>query len=286
VAAKDDSASDDKSKDDKSKDDKSKDDKSKDGKSKDGGKQGSNTSGATPTAPAPTTTTTTPGAATAPSTGNVPTGPAPAAVGGAPGISSKPARASGVPTSEVALGTSVGVATAQGAVVIRTSEGREVETLPAATAVPVGTHVDARFGTVELTSAVDADGTMQTATFSGGIFEVTQPSAGHGITRVELLGGKWGVCHAQAATRRGGATTARTQKAIRSLWGSDNKGRFETRGRNSVATVRGTRWLTEEFCDGTRTTVRDGAVVVRDLTTGKSTMVKAGHSYFARLATK
>ena len=58
--------------------------------------------------------------------------------------------------------------------------------------------------------------------------------------------------------------------------------RFRTRGANSVATVRGTRWWTEDRCDGTLTRVRQGSVIVRNLRTGRRVIVRAGHSYLAR----
>jgi hypothetical protein len=46
--------------------------------------------------------------------------------------------------------------------------------------------------------------------------------------------------------------------------------------------VRGTRWLTEDRCDGTLTRVTNGAVVVRDFKRHRSVVVRAGHSYLAR----
>jgi ferric-dicitrate binding protein FerR (iron transport regulator) len=66
------------------------------------------------------------------------------------------------------------------------------------------------------------------------------------------------------------------------LWARDSHGRFRTRGRNSVATVRGTRWSTRETCAGTVTRVMQGAVDVRDLRTGRTVTVRAGHAYLAR----
>jgi ferric-dicitrate binding protein FerR (iron transport regulator) len=68
------------------------------------------------------------------------------------------------------------------------------------------------------------------------------------------------------------------------LWAEDSHGRFRSRGRNSVATVRGTRWLTRETCAGTQTRVEEGAVVVRDLRRDRTVTVRAGHSYLARSA--
>jgi len=69
---------------------------------------------------------------------------------------------------------------------------------------------------------------------------------------------------------------------VRKLWGQDKGGRFRTHGRNSVATVRGTRWVTTDTCAGTRTTVTEGAVAVRDLRRRKTVVVRAGRSYLAR----
>ena len=77
------------------------------------------------------------------------------------------------------------------------------------------------------------------------------------------------------------AVATRRRKAPR-LWGRDHGGRFRTHGRNSHATVRGTRWLVAETCHGTLTRVSRGAVVVKDSVRDKRILVKAGHSYLAR----
>jgi hypothetical protein len=50
-----------------------------------------------------------------------------------------------------------------------------------------------------------------------------------------------------------------------------------------VATVRGTRWYTEDRCGGTLTRVTQGAVAVRDLRRKRTVLVRAGHSYLARV---
>ena len=69
--------------------------------------------------------------------------------------------------------------------------------------------------------------------------------------------------------------TARKRK-VRRLWGKDDGGRFRTHGRDSVATVRGTQWVTTDRCDGTVTKVLEGAVDVRDRHTGRVVRVEAG----------
>jgi hypothetical protein len=54
-----------------------------------------------------------------------------------------------------------------------------------------------------------------------------------------------------------------------------------TRGRYSSATVRGTKWLTQDLCDGTQTTVVEGTVIVHDFVRNLDVTVHAGHSYRA-----
>jgi ferric-dicitrate binding protein FerR (iron transport regulator) len=65
------------------------------------------------------------------------------------------------------------------------------------------------------------------------------------------------------------------------LWG-DGKGRFRTKGKNSAATVLGTKWLVEDRCSSTLTRVRRGKVRVRDFAKKKSVIVKRGKKYIAR----
>ena len=57
------------------------------------------------------------------------------------------------------------------------------------------------------------------------------------------------------------------RRVVRRLWGKDKHARFRTHGRDSVATVRGTQWVTTDRCDGTVTRVTEGKVLVRDLRT-------------------
>jgi ferric-dicitrate binding protein FerR (iron transport regulator) len=69
---------------------------------------------------------------------------------------------------------------------------------------------------------------------------------------------------------------------VRRLWGRDRHGRFRTRGRNGQATVRGTRWLTEDRCDGTLFKVKKGAIDVRARGVHRVVRVRAGHRFLAR----
>ena len=79
------------------------------------------------------------------------------------------------------------------------------------------------------------------------------------ITTLRLSGGSFAALRGQApgAARAALARGRRERQARRTrkkpprkLWG-DGRGRFRTRGRYGAATVRGTKWLTDDRCDGT-----------------------------------
>jgi hypothetical protein len=207
-------------------------------------------------------------------TAPAPAKPAPGSAAPAPTLPGTPAPTVLTPTDpEPVQGTSVVVAPTRGTVLVKSPTGAGFVPLTAGGSVPVGSVVDTRAGAVTLTSSV-AGGT-QTGTFRGGMFQVRQSKAGKGMTDIVLRGGDFSSCgRARSAAKR--------KPPVRRLWGSDSGGRFATHGRNSVATVRGTAWVTTETCAGTRTTVTEGAVSVRDLHRNKTVLVRAGGSYLAR----
>jgi streptogramin lyase len=145
--------------------------------------------------------------------------------------------------------------------------------------LPVGVALDTRRGSIKLTSVGRRRGRTQTGRFGGGVVNVRQPRAGGGRVDLYLRGGNFGRCGHAARTGRN--ASASKVKRVRRLWGRDSGGSYRTHGRHSHATVRGTRWLTEDRCSGTFTRVTNGAVVVRDLTRRRSVVVRAGHSYLA-----
>jgi streptogramin lyase len=145
--------------------------------------------------------------------------------------------------------------------------------------LPVGVALDTRRGSIKLTSVGRRRGRTQTGTFGGGVVKVRQPRSGRGRVDLYLRGGNFARC--RRAARAGSTASASGARRVRRLWGRDSGGRFRTHGRHSHATVRGTRWLTEDRCSGTFTRVTDGAVVVRDLTRRRTVVVRAGHSYLA-----
>jgi hypothetical protein len=178
------------------------------------------------------------------------------------------------------LGKSVAVGPVAGKVRVRKPHGHGFVTLAAGADVPSGSFVDATGGTVALTSALDATGTTQTAHFGGAAFKVVQSKGGHGMIDIYLRG-SIGPCPAHGARAASVAANKKRSKG-RSLWGRDHGGRFRTHGASSVATVRGTRWLTQDTCAGTLTRVTQGVVSVRDLHRHRTVTVRAGHSHLAR----
>jgi streptogramin lyase len=169
------------------------------------------------------------------------------------------------------------VAEPNGEVRFKTPGGRWVALDENGNELPVGSRIDARRGSVTLTTE-DSGEAIHSGTFGGGIFSVSQPRRARGRVDIRLRGGNFSRC------RRGreGEASAAAVRRVRRLWGRDRGGRFRTHGRHSHATVRGTRWLTEDRCGGTFTRVTEGSVVVRDLARRKSVVVRAGRSYLAR----
>ncbi len=151
------------------------------------------------------------------------------------------------------------------------------------TEIPMGAQVDTRKGAVRLISGSSGSSqpaatATQSAVFSEGLFTIRQQRGAKAVMNLILGGGNFGVCRGGGSAQSVGATPRRP---VRRLWGS-GKGRFSTRARYSAATVRGTRWLTQDRCDGTLTRVTQGVVSVQDFRLRKTKLVKAGQSYLAR----
>jgi hypothetical protein len=173
-------------------------------------------------------------------------------------------------------GTSVTADVTSGTVTVKVPGTDTYVPLDQAASMPVGSVIDARAGAVALQAALPGVG-AETGTFSGSRFVVHQDTHRH-LTELRLTGGDFGKC----ADRTLAAAGKRKKTVIRGLWGADHGGHFRTHGHNSVATVRGTQWLTEDRCDGTLTKVTEGAVSVYDRRAHRTVVVTAGHSYLAR----
>jgi hypothetical protein len=185
---------------------------------------------------------------------------------------------SGVAAPPPVLGESVNVDERSGAVTVKVPGSSDFVSLSKLASVPVGSLVDTREGSVTLKTALPG-GDTQSAVFHGGLFEVLQPKEAKGLTELRLRGP--GPSCAAGGARAATTDKTKKKKHRRALWGRDNGGAFRTRGGNSVATVRGTSWFTEDRCDGTLTRVSQGSVSVRDLVNNRTVIVRAGHSYLA-----
>jgi hypothetical protein len=169
------------------------------------------------------------------------------------------------------------------------------------TKIPNGTIIDALKGTLTLTTALPS-GTQhaviaakkkarkkpktktQKGKFGGAIFKVTQ--ARSGLATLSLVEGafKGAPSFASCKAKKGGRATiaALSKKTLQLLRGSDNHGKFRTKGRYAAATTRGTIWTIADRCDGTLTHVSKDSVTVNDFVRHKTIIVRAGHSYLAK----
>jgi hypothetical protein len=160
----------------------------------------------------------------------------------------------------------------KGTVKVRLPGTKTFVDLDATRGIPTGSEVDTRKGVVELTSIPKAGGKPETARFYDGLFKVTQSKGLTTLTLSEALA---------ACPKKGRAAAAAAKPKKRRRWG-EGQGRFRTAGKYSAATVRGTKWLVEDSCAGTRTRVRQGAVSVRDKVKRKTIILRAPKSYLAR----
>jgi hypothetical protein len=178
------------------------------------------------------------------------------------------------PTANPRQGKSLNAEPGPGKVKIKLPGATATTTLTEPAAIPVGSTVDVRGGTIRLVSAADKAGTPQWADFSGAVFTVTQ-KPGTPVTDLVVGGFDPRSCTAKRGTARtAGARSSR-------LWGR-GKGRWRSRGRRGSASVRGTIWMTEDNCSGTAFRVKEGKVLVRDFVTGRNLFLTAGGRYLAR----
>ena len=171
-------------------------------------------------------------------------------------------------------GTSGVISPVKGTVRVRPPGFKTFGPLRGAANVPVGSIIDTRKGTVRLSTETAAgSGRNQSSTFNGGTFKFTQPTRGANKGNTELtMQGKVPRC-------RAGASAA--ARASRKLFGN-GRGKFRTRGKYSAATVRGTKWLVEDFPCFTRTKVTSGTVRVQDFVRKRTVTVRRGRTYVAR----
>ena len=163
-------------------------------------------------------------------------------------------------------GETVNVGLSRGKVRIRLPGSDEYFDLKDSVQVPVGTTFDTTKGRVNFVPAGN-----QRSWFYDGVFKFKQTRGTKPLTTVSLTG--------RIKCGSGKASAAQKRKKKRRLWGN-GKGRFRTKGRFSSATVRGTKWLVEDRCNGTLTRVKKGRVAVRYR--GRTINLRAGQQFLAK----
>ena len=207
--------------------------------------------------------------------------------GGATGAPTTQARsstgASGQPRAPI-FGRTADLQPVRGKVRIRLPGRRRFAPLAKATSVPPGTVVDTTAGTVELTSATGRGaGATESGLFRAGVFRFTQKLAPSrlkggrrvGFTVLRLIDSPSSGCVAAPS-----ASSSRAHHGGGRLWGNAH-GNYQSEGSAANVTVRGTEWLTEDTCAGTRVKVARGIVSVYDIPRHRTVLVKAPHSYLA-----
>jgi hypothetical protein len=178
-------------------------------------------------------------------------------------------------------GKRMNVGPVKGTIKVRTPGADGFVELGDDASIPVNSVIDATHGVVELTTVRGGgDNRTQTGRFWGGRFQVKQRKSGAGYTELVLKGGNFKQCSAPGHAK---AVAAGRKRAVRQLWGQDNHGRFRSHGRRGQATVRGTKWLTQDRCDGTLFAVRKGAIAVKAKGVRKAVLLRAGQRYLARV---
>ncbi|HET6866414.1 MAG TPA: IPT/TIG domain-containing protein, partial [Solirubrobacteraceae bacterium] len=177
------------------------------------------------------------------------------------------------------LGQTENAQPVSGSVFIRTASGAFVR-ITGAQQIPSGATIDALHGSLKIVAAV-GKGKTEHGTFGGAVFKLTQ--AHQGLTTLTLLTNafkgapSYAICKAHKAAE----ATIASSKTLQLLKASAH-GKFQTKGRYSAATVRGTSWTVADRCDGTLTHVITDSVAVTDFVRHKTIILHAGQSYRAR----
>ena len=188
------------------------------------------------------------------------------------------------------IGRSVNASPVSGQVFVLV--GTKLVPLTELSALPSGTIVDARAGSLQLTAATGTGHKHETGVFGGAIFKLTQSGAGasRGLTTLSLVESafagapSYGTCrpaHAVDASAPGASAAALSSRTLQLLHASAH-GRFRTSGHYSSATVRGTKWTIADRCDGTLTHDLTDSVAVSDFIRHKTIILHGGQSYLAK----
>lgn len=154
--------------------------------------------------------------------------------------------------------------------------GQKFVPLSAAREVAIGSVVDTTSGRVRLTVATAPPTKLRSGEFHGGIFAIGQPSSDGGLAVLTIRDNR---------SRRTSCSTthgrkSKSKRILGLLRGTASEG-FQTVGKFSAATVRGTEWGVRNRCDGTFTVVQEGEVVVHEFRPNRSIVLHTGQTFLA-----
>src|SRR4051794_8777625 len=187
---------------------------------------------------------------------------------------SSPPLPSPPPLPPPVVGKTANVLPVKGRIRVKQPGKKKFVRLVTATHIRVGSELDATKGTVRLTTATSLR-KSQSGLFNGGLFKIGQKKGKRPFTDLSLT------ANLRCATGHKAAHSSARRHRTRRLFGNAH-GRFRTRGRHSVATIRGTKWLVQDTCSKTLTRSLRGAVVVQDLVKRRTVKLKSGQRYVAR----
>ncbi|HTC73821.1 MAG TPA: IPT/TIG domain-containing protein [Solirubrobacteraceae bacterium] len=202
-------------------------------------------------------------------------------------LTGNPLAASGILANQVTdaplpqAGVNGNVAPVTGTVLVKLPGSGTFVVLTGLRQVPFGTIIDATNGKVTVTT-VGPHGELQSMTYYAGKFELVQGP--HDQVIATLSGGRFHRCPTaceRSHLARVSSTHASSKHVVRKLW-AEGHGSYSTKGNYAAGAVVGTRWLTEDLCDGTLIHVGTDSVEVTNLVTHHRFRVRAGHSYLAK----
>ena len=141
--------------------------------------------------------------------------------------------------------------------------------------IRLGSRVDATHGRLNVTVR-RTDGTLEPGLIYAGAFVPTQRT-NRDVTDLSMTGTL--PCETTARS----FLARKRRKPRRQLWVKAHGGRYNVHGRYVGALERGTHWHVVETCDSATVSVVTGSVTVRNLRTGRTRVVRAGHSLTIRV---
>lgn len=176
-----------------------------------------------------------------------------------------------------------------GTVMVRQPGQTAFNVLTELSLIPVGSTIDTRGGRVQLTAATGGLGSKapdHSVDFYDGLFKITQKQGINAPATAKLVG-KLGCGKKKkkggkkASASAAGPVAVISKRRRRRLWGSGS-GNYSTSGGGGTGSVRGTTWLTQDTCKGTKFKVTEGlGITVFDFKKKKKIKLGPGDKYFA-----